>query len=252
MRSGRCLRVMADMPARRLGHQLEKLAATHMNQCLMIARLEIDVWCIDQALVENGVDAVCEPHGRQGARFAVLEELDQLPIRREAELAIELSMHGAKVHLVAGRYHCHEVALVVFQHDALGKSITGNVSGLRSVVAVPSALVRDHVIVHAFAGQTVLYGCCNSHDYLLSSFPREPILASAVSRFDEALRDFESHRLLGSSGGTASAMGAGSFPNLRPRPRFYAPSPSATCHGGPRPAFAHCALRSLDTRIQNT
>lgn len=45
-------------------------------------------------------------------------------------------MHGAKVHLVAGRYHCHEVTLVVFQHDALGQSITGNVSGLRSVVVV--------------------------------------------------------------------------------------------------------------------
>src|SRR5271156_4829417 len=76
-------------------------------------------------------------------------------------------MHGTKVHLVAGGYHCHEVTLVVFQHDALGQSITGNVSGLRSVVAVSSALVRDHVVVHAFAGQTVLHGCCNGHDVLL-------------------------------------------------------------------------------------
>jgi len=27
---------MADLAARRFGHQLEKLAATHMNQCLVI------------------------------------------------------------------------------------------------------------------------------------------------------------------------------------------------------------------------
>jgi len=32
-----------------------------MNQCLVIARLEIDVWHIDQVLVENSVDAVREP-----------------------------------------------------------------------------------------------------------------------------------------------------------------------------------------------
>src|SRR5260370_1427888 len=95
-----------------------------MNQRLVIARLEIDVWCMDQALVENGVDAVREPEGRQGARLAVLEELDKLPIRREAERAIELSMHGAKVHHVAGRYHRHEIARVVFQHHALCQSIT--------------------------------------------------------------------------------------------------------------------------------
>src|SRR6202011_5744309 len=76
-------------------------------------------------------------------------------------------MHGTKVHLVAGWYHCHEVTLVVFQHDALRKSITGNVSSLRSVVAIPSTLVRDHVVAHAFAGQTVLHGCRNTHDDLL-------------------------------------------------------------------------------------
>src|SRR5258707_14184203 len=76
-------------------------------------------------------------------------------------------MHGTKVHLVAGRYHCHEVTLVVFQHDALGQSITGNVSRLRGMVAIPSGLVRDHVVVLAFAGQTVLYGCCNGHHDLL-------------------------------------------------------------------------------------
>jgi len=75
-------------------------------------------------------------------------------------------MHGTEVHLVAGRYYCHEVTLVVFQHDALGQSITGNVSGVRAVAAVSSALVRDHVVVHAFAGQTVLHGCCDSHDSL--------------------------------------------------------------------------------------
>ena len=117
----------------------------------MIARLEIDVRRIDQTLVENRVDAVGEPQGRQGTRLAVLEELDQLAIGREPELAIELTAHGTEVHFVAGRYHGHEETLVVLQHDALGQSITGNVSGLRAVVAVLRALVRDQVVVHTFA-----------------------------------------------------------------------------------------------------
>src|SRR5713101_6384346 len=118
-------------------------------------------------------------------------------------------MHGIKVHLVAGRYHCHEVTLVVFQHDALGHSIPGNVSGLRRVAAIPSTFVRDDVVVHAFAGQTVLHGCRNTHDDLLVLPPPGPMRASAVSRFAGTLRGLESCRLLGSSGGIASTIGVG-------------------------------------------
>src|SRR5882672_4318259 len=138
-------------------------------------------------------------------------------------------MHGAKVHHVAGRYHRHEVTLVVCQHNALSQLITGNVSCLRSMVAIPSALVPDHLVVHAFTGQTVLHRYCNTHDVLLSSSPPEPMLASAVSRFAGALRGLESHRLLRSSGGIADAIGV--------RPRILRPVP--VCD------MQHCACTAM-------
>jgi len=150
---------MADVAARRVGHQFEKTAATHMNQCPVIARLEIDVRRIDQTLVENRVDAVGEPQGWQGTRLAVLEEVDQLAIGHEPKLAIELTTYGTEVHLVARRQHGHEETLVVFQHDAFGQSITGNVSRLGTVVAVLRALVRDQVVEEA--GQSLYRVCLN-------------------------------------------------------------------------------------------
>ena len=52
--------MIANLASRRVGHQFEKAAATHMHQCPVIIRLEIDVRRIDQTLVENRVDAVRE------------------------------------------------------------------------------------------------------------------------------------------------------------------------------------------------
>ena len=80
------------------------------------------------------------------------EEFCEFAIGGQPEIPVELTMQGAKIHLVCGGYYRHQVTLIIFEHDALGQPITRNVGCLRAVRTVLGVLMRDRVVGHAFAG----------------------------------------------------------------------------------------------------
>src|SRR5215469_17071207 len=114
-----------------------------MNQRLVVAAFEVGLRGIPETRIQDHLDAVNRSQWRDRSGLAVLEELNQLALSRQAKVTLGFLAYCREIESMAGRNDRHQITIIVSQHDALHQLVAGDVSGLRAVGAVPGSGVGD-------------------------------------------------------------------------------------------------------------
>src|SRR5262245_2064317 len=129
-----------------LGHQPRELRLVHVNQRHVVAALQVDVWPLLHAVVDDDVQTVTLADRRDRAERAVRKQRADLLFIRQVDVVADLVPQIGEADVVRGRQDGEQVAAVVAQYDGLGEALARDVAGLGGTRRGHRRFVRDHLI----------------------------------------------------------------------------------------------------------
>src|SRR5262245_64550178 len=143
-RAGSVVSAESAMPG--LGHQPRKLRLVHVNQRHVIAALQVDVWPLLHAVVDDDVQTVTLADRRDRAERAVRKQRADLLFIRQVDVVADLVPQIGEADVVRGRQDGEQVAAVVAQYDGLGEALARDVAGLGGTRRRHRRVAGYHVI----------------------------------------------------------------------------------------------------------
>lgn len=159
--------VVAEPTVGGIAKQPAKLPAIHMDQLLMIARLEIDVSLLQQGVIHHSIHIVKQTGRRYSADRAIRKNARGLALGRQTEPPIQRPVKPAEMDAMRGWQYGEQVACLVFQHDGLGDLVTRNMRGSRALPGRLRTLVPDCLVVEVVGIEKRAKVCCNCHSVTL-------------------------------------------------------------------------------------
>lgn len=121
--------IMAVVAVPNTAQQCAEIIPRHVNQPLMVTRLEIDIGQTGQRLVEERLDTVSGAQWRDCPCLAIAEQVCQFVLGGEVKVPVKLLAQMLYLNPVTGRYHDHGIACRILNNDCLGDMIFTHMSG---------------------------------------------------------------------------------------------------------------------------
>ncbi len=111
------------MPAPCVAREEGELRAAQMNQCGVIAALQIDLGLPRYAVVDDNVEPIALARRRDGARSTVLEQLFNFMFSRQIDVKAKPQREIGQADMMRRRQNCQNVTASVAKDNRFGKSI---------------------------------------------------------------------------------------------------------------------------------
>ncbi len=130
----------------RAGHQASELSLADVNQARVIAALDIDLGLLLNAVVDDHVELVAFADGRNRPNRAVREQPLDFGFVSQTHIVPDLLTQIRQADVVRGGQNRQHVAAVTAQHDCLGETVAGDMTGLGGARGRHRRVVRDHFV----------------------------------------------------------------------------------------------------------
>jgi len=111
----------AEMPAPCVSREEGELRAAQMNQCRVIAALQIDLWLALYAVVDDNVEPIALARGGDRAGSAVIEQLFNFMFCRQIDVKAKPQREIGQTDMMRRRQNCQNVTAPVAKDHWFGK-----------------------------------------------------------------------------------------------------------------------------------